>query len=368
MHNTEFVVDLEAIAHNLDTVRRRGGGRACIAAVKANAYGHGAVPVARRLEPLVEGFGVATVGEALELRAAGITCMVLKLSPANVDELPAAVGADVSLVVGAPEQVPQIAAAARASGTTARVHLKIDTGMHRVGVAPEQAADVARAIVDEEALRLEGVMTHFAVADVEEGDAFTALQRARFVRAVAAVRAVSDVRWVHSGNSAGILNHDLGDDTAIRPGIALYGSAPERNLDEPGLLRPCARWTTRVTGVRRIAEGEGISYGLTWHAPRDTTVATLAVGYGDGYSRLLSNRGRVLIGGRAHAVVGRVCMDQTLVDLGDRDDVRPGDEVVLLGASGDERITPQELADCMGTIPYEVTCLVTGRVPRRHVG
>lgn len=367
MPSTEFVVDLRAIARNLETVRTRGGGRAVIAAVKADAYGHGLVPVAKHLEPDVLGFGVATVHEALTLRAAGIGCMLLKLSPALAEELPSAIAGDVSLVVGSLRSIDVIADAARELGKVTKVHLSIDTGMRRVGVMPDEARAAAVAIAHNPHLHLEGVMTHYAVSDVEEGREFTGQQHDRFAQAVADVKQVCDVQWVHSGNSGAILNHDLGDDNAIRPGIALYGSAPDLNRDEPGLLEPVARWTSRVTLVKHINEGDGVSYGLTWRAPRDTTIATVAVGYGDGFSRLNSSRGRVLIDGHSYPVVGRVCMDQILVDLGPDSEITEGAEVVLLGASGDERITTHELADLMGTIPYEVTCLVTPRVTRRYV-
>ncbi|WP_297742207.1 alanine racemase [uncultured Tessaracoccus sp.] len=367
MPPTEFVVDLRAIARNLETVRARGGGRAVIAAIKADAYGHGMVPVAKHLEPHVLGFGVATVPEALTLREAGIGCMLLKLSPALAEELPGAIAGDVSLVIGSLRSIDVIADAARELGKIAEVHLSVDTGMHRVGIMPDDARAAAVAIADNPHLHLDGVMTHYAVSDVEDGREFTRQQHARFAQAVAEVKQVCDVQWVHSGNSGAILNHDLGDDNAIRPGIALYGSAPELNRHEQGLLEPAARWTSRVALVKPVKEGDGVSYGLTWHAPRDTTIATVAVGYGDGFSRLNSSRGRVLIDGRSYPVVGRVCMDQILVDLGPESGITEGAEVVLLGASGDERITTHELADLMGTIPYEVTCLVTQRVTRRYV-
>lgn len=367
MPSSELVVDLQAISHNLAVMRARGGGRAVIAAVKADAYGHGLIPVARHLQPEVAGFGVATVGEALALRDAGVSCMVLKLSPPTTDELPAAIAGDVSIVAGSLRGIAALADAARSAGKVANVHLGVDTGMRRIGVAPGEAKEAAIAIASSPHLHCEGVMTHFAVADVESGRAFTELQRERFVEAVAAVREVCEPEWIHSGNSAGVLNHDLGDDNAIRPGIALYGSAPELNLDEEGLLEPVARWTSHVTLVKQVRQGDGVSYGLTWQAPHDTTVATVAVGYGDGYSRLNSSKGRVLIDGRAYPVVGRVCMDQILVDLGPDATVSEDAEVVLLGTSGTERITPQEIADVMGTIPYEVTCLITQRVPRRYL-
>lgn len=366
MSPTELVVDLAAISHNLAVLRARGGGRAMFPAVKANAYGHGLVAVARHIEPEVEGLSVATVGEGVALREAGIVKPILKLSPACVDELPAAVEHDLWLVIGSLDGIDDVASAARDAGKRVDVHLKIDTGMRRVGVQPGDAAEAARRIVAHPELRLAGVMTHYALADVEEGREFTSLQRARFDEAVDAVLAVTDVEWIHSGNSAAILGHDLGRDNAMRPGIAMYGSAPEMQLGEEDLLAQVVRWTAPITLVKRVAAGDGVSYGLTWAPERDTTIATVAVGYGDGYSRANSSRGRVLVGGRSCPVVGRVCMDQILVDLGPDGGASPGDEVVLLGEDGDERITVQEVADLMGTIPYEVTCLITPRVPRRH--
>lgn len=363
---TELIVDLGAISRNLDVVRARGGGRSVFLAVKADAYGHGLVPVARYVENQVAGFGVATVAEGIELRSAGITRPILKLSPALPDELPAAIEHRLSLVVGYPEAVDALAAAARERGRVVDVHLKIDTGMGRVGVRPEQARAVTDAIVARPALRLAGVMTHLAMSDIVSGHDYTVEQLRLFRQAVAEVTARTPVEWVHSANSGAILNHELAGDNAIRPGIAVYGSAPEANLGEEGLLEQVATWTARVTQVRAVRAGEPVSYGATWRAPADTRVATVAVGYGDGYSRLLSSRGRVLHDGRSLPVVGRVCMDQILVDVGDAP-VAPGDAVVLLGNSGEERITPQEIADLMGTIPYEVTCLITQRVPRRYI-
>lgn len=367
MPTNEFVVDLRAISRNLETVRTRGGGRAVIAAVKGDAYGHGLLPVAKHIEPQVMGFGVATATEAITLREAGISRLILKLTPPFPDELPTLIRHDVSLAIGSLRNIAPAAEAARRLNTVAKLHLNIDTGIHRVGIAPEDVRQAVEEISADPHLHLEGVMTHFAVADVEEGREFTALQRERFVEAVARVREICDVEWVHSGNSAGALNHDLGDDNAIRPGIALYGSAPEMNRAETGLLEQVARWTSRITLVKTVQAGEGVSYGLTWRAPQDTRIATVTVGYGDGFSRLNSSRGRVLIDGRSYPVVGRVCMDQILVDLGPDSNVQEDAEVVLLGASGDQRITPQDMADLMGTIPYEVTCLVTSRVRRRYL-
>lgn len=363
---TRLDVDLGAISRNLELLRTRAAGRAAFVAVKANAYGHGLVEVARHLEGQVAGFGVATVEEGQQLRDAGITVRILKLSATIPDELPAAIAAGLTLVVGSPEGIGAAARAAEQAGTIVDVHLKIDTGMRRIGVEPDDALASARAIADAPSLRLDGLMTHLAIADTEDGRDTTARQLATFRRIVDEVTTdVGPVPWIHSANSAGILNHPLDGDNAIRPGIAMYGSAPEMNRDD-GDLEPVSRWTTRVTMVKRVAAGEPVSYGHTWTS-RDTWIGTIAVGYGDGYSRLNSNRGRVLIDGETYPIVGRVCMDQSLIDLGEHTDVQVGDEVVLMGSSGEEHISVQEIADVMGTIPYEVTCLITPRVERRYV-
>ena len=182
--------------------------------------------------------------------------------------------------------------------------------------------------------------------------------------AVAARR--GPVELVHLANSGGVLAHPETWFSMVRPGIMIYGSLPDPGVPRTVPLAPALRWTTRVSFVKPVAAGEGVGYGLTWTAPRDTVLATIPVGYGDGYSRLLSNRGRVLIGGEPHPIAGRVCMDQTMVDVGPESAVRPGDEVVLVGRSGAHEIPVQELADHMGTIPYEVTCLIAPRVTRRH--
>lgn len=356
MGPTELLVDLDAISRNLRRLRDRCGGLPAIAAVKANAYGHGLVAVARHLEQEVAAFGVATVEEGARLRQAGITRPILKFSPALDDELPDAIAAGMDLTITSLEGVEAVSRAARAAGVVVGVTLKVDTGMRRIGVEPDDAPAIARTIRSHPGLRLDGIATHFAVADEPDGRDFTERQIAVFRRVVDATRAeAGDIAWVHTANSAGILGYDLDGDTAIRPGLALYGG---------GLLEPVARWTTRVLYVKRVRAGETVSYGRTWTAPEDTMVATLATGYGDGFSRLNSNRGRVLIRGASYPVIGRVCMDQTMVDLGGDTDVAAGDEVVLMGEDGDERIGVEELAEVMGTIPYEVTCLITPRVRR----
>ncbi len=362
-------VDLDAITSNLAAVRARVGGRLVLAAVKADAYGHGAVPVARQIQATAAAdyLGVATVGEGVELREAGIRLPILKLSPCCRDEIAAAVVAELTITVADEAGIRDVAAAAAAHDRTARVHLKVDTGMRRVGCPPAAAPALAEAVDAAPGLALEGVFSHLAVSDVPEGADFTAAQIATFSRTVAEITAVrGPVTITHLANSGGILGHPDSWFDMVRPGITVYGSYPDPGSPRSVEIAPALSWHTRVMFVKPVAAGETVSYGRTWTAPRDTWVATLAVGYGDGFNRLLSNRGRVLIGGRAYPIVGRVCMDQTMVDLGPQTDVRAGDEVILIGRDGECEITAADLARLTDTIPYEVTCVITHRVRRLY--
>ncbi len=368
----ELTVDLDAINRNLRLVARLAGGRTVLVAVKADAYGHGLVPVARSIEAAgtAQWLGVATVSEALRLRAAGVALPILKFTITLPDELPAALGAGIVFTVGDLESVTHLQEAAAAAGVVADVHLKLDTGMRRIGAEPGDAVHLARLLHAHPHTRLGGVYTHLPVSDVASGDDFT---RQQFATLMAAAQDISEqvgvTTWVHAANSGAVLRHDLAGTSMVRPGIMVYGSYPDPAPPHAHALDSVARWTSRMAFIKKVAAGETVGYGRTWTAPRDTWVGTVAVGYGDGYSRQLSNRGRMLIDGRSHPIVGRVCMDQTMIDLGPEDPtVSVGDEVVLMGHSGADEITVEEIADLMGTITYEVTCLISPRVPRRHVG
>lgn len=359
------------IRRNLGVVRARvGPGRKILAAVKADAYGHGAVAVSRMIErtAAADWLGVATVGEGRQLRDAGVRLPILKLSHAlSPAEAQAALADRLALTVVDAAGIDAAAAAAGLLGVTADLHLKLDTGMRRIGAEPEEAAALARRVDAAPGLRLQGVFSHLPVADTDDGRAYTRGQVARFAAAVADVeRARGPVELVHLANSGAVLMHPDSWFSMVRPGIMLYGSYPDPTTDRAAPLAPGLTWTTEVSFVKKVPAGETVGYGRTWTAPRDTWIGTIPVGYGDGYSRLLSNRGRVLIRGSSRPVAGRVCMDQTMVDLGmgDAPEAAVGDEVVLLGRSGPAEITCEELADLMGTIPYEVTCLLTARVGR----
>ena len=372
LYATHAEINLHALTVNARALRERAGGRKVLAAVKANAYGHGAVNVAHVLERrrLVDWFGVATVPEGIELRDAGVSLPILKLSHSFPEELAEQLAADITptVVDGASAVL-----VARVAGDMGRVnvHLAVDTGMGRIGCTPEDAVPVARRI-DELGLVLEGVFTHLPVSDTPEGHDFTVDQLRLFADTVAAIQAdraargLPPVPLVHGGASAAVLGHDLAGLTMVRPGVSLYGMYPDPTTPRTVDLEPVMSVHSRVSMVKRVPAGATVGYGRTWRAPTDRWIATVPIGYGDGFSRLNSNVGRMLVNGRSFPIAGRVCMDQTMLDLGAEDDhgVRPGNKVIILGADGDQRITADELAERARTINYEVTTLVTPRVTR----
>jgi alanine racemase len=308
---------------------------------------------------------VALVEEAAELRDAGLDAPVLLLSEARRSEWDDVVALGARATVYTPEGI--VAAGEAAAGGSLPVHLKVDTGMHRVGAQPDDALALARAVVDHPSLVLEGVWTHCAVADEPERPV-TAQQLARFDTVLATLaEAGIEPALVHAANSAGGIAHPGARRSLVRAGIAIYGIAPSPELDGAVALRPALSLRSEVSFVKRVAEGEGISYGLRHTFERDTTVATVPIGYADGVRRRLGLLGQeVLIGGRRHPIVGVVTMDQLMVDCGD-EEVALGDEVVLLGRQGDEVVTANEWAARLGTIGYEITCAIGPRVPRRYL-
>ena len=360
------------IEHNLRGIRARVGDRLVLAAVKANAYGHGAAAVSQMIERTgaADWLGVATVEEGLQLRDAGVSLPILKFSPTrDVDDVTRALLAGITLSVVDEASIAQVAAAADALDLSeVAVHLKVDTGMRRVGAEPADAPALAASIAGHPRLRLQGVFSHLPISDSPAGDEFTRQQAALFADTAAAIEAeVGPVELKHLANSGGVLGHPETWFDLVRPGIMIYGSLPDPLAQRTVDLRPGLEFTTRVSFVKPVAAGETIGYGRTFAAPADTWIATIPAGYGDGYSRLLSNRGRVLIGGVSYPIAGRVCMDQTMIDLGPEPVAAVGDEAVLIGRRGDAEITAENVAELMGTIPYEVTCLITQRVTREAI-
>jgi len=371
LYQTHALIHLDHIRANLLAIRAAvGPARKLLVAVKANAYGHGAVAVARLAEAAgAEWLGVATVPEGLQLREAGIGLEILKLSPAFPEEMAAAVRAGLTLTVCDQANVEALEAVCAALPGQASVHMAVDTGMARIGVQPLLAAGLARFIQDQcPHLRLQGCFTHLPVSDAAD-PTYTQAQVVRFRAAVTAVEEAlgHPLDLVHCANSGAVLGHPEAWLDLVRPGIMVYGFYPDAGTPRSIPLLPGLSLVTRVSFLKQVTAGTRVGYGLTWAAPVDTWIATLPVGYADGFNRLFSNRGRVLLRGRSHPVVGRVCMDQTMVDLGPQTDVEVGDEAVLIGRSGEQEITVDEWAMVLGTITYEVTCQINGRVERIYI-
>jgi alanine racemase len=366
----EALVDLGAIEHNVRLLCEQAGSAQVMAVVKADGYGHGAAQTARAaLAAGAAELGVATADEALALRAAGITAPVLAwLHPPGVDFGPALL-ADVQIAVSSQVQLDELLDAARRTGRTATVTVKVDTGLNRNGVPPAQYSSILTALrraVAEEAVVLRGLMSHMVYAD-QPANSVNNLQAQRFSDMLAHARDQGvhfDVAHL-SNSSATMSRPDLAFDM-VRPGIAVYGLSPVPELGDMGLV-PAMTVKCPVALVKSIRAGESVSYGHTWTAERDTNLALLPVGYADGVFRSLGGRLEVMINGRRRPGVGRICMDQFVVDLGPgRTDVTEGDEAILFGPGVNGEPTAQDWADLLGTIHYEVVTSPRGRITKTY--
>jgi len=361
-------VDLDAIAHNAALVRRLiGHGRLC-AVVKADAYGHGAPAACHALAAAgAHMFAVASAEEAVELREAGIGHPILLLGPVASDDIEALLDHDLIACIAEEAFACELAARALARRTRAPVHVKVDTGMHRVGFDWETAAGAFLRVRRLAGLRVTGIFTHFACADADDL-AFSREQVRRFRSVLCQLQTAGiEPPFAHAANSCGLLRLPEARFDGVRPGLILYGLRPRADLAPGADLRPALSIRTRVAHCRRVRRGEKIGYGHTYAAWRDSVIGVLPVGYDDGYVRGFSNAGEVLVRGRRVPVVGRVCMDQTLVDLTDVPGARVGEDVVLYGQQGAGRIGIEEMAARIGRIPYELTCAVGRRVRREFV-
>jgi len=360
-------IDLGAICHNYRILREAVGDQVKVMAViKANAYGHGMVECAKALAQIgAEHFAVAIAEEGIELRLAGIQGEILVLGPSTPRAAREAIRYGLTQTAFTPEMIACLNAEAEALGLDALVHVKIDTGMNRIGLRTcEEAQAMADALRKAPHVKATGVYTHFADADDPESpealNAFSQTQLERFET----LRRYFDAP-AHAANSAVGLIAPNAFFGMVRQGISLYGYPPVKTSLP---FRPALSWTTEVTHVKTVSRGDTIGYGRTYEAPRDMRVATIAVGYGDGYHRACSGRSRVLIHGQYAPIVGRVCMDQTMVDVTDIPECLPGDEAVLIGCQGENAITAEDVARWAQTISYEVLLAVTPRVPREYTG
>ena len=360
-------IDLTALRENYEYIRRTVGGPVC-AVVKADAYGHGAVPVARLLEKRCAFFGVSSMSEALELRDAGITRPILILGYTPPEAFPDAVHLGIRPAIFRREDGEALSRAAVEAGVSAAFHFAVDTGMSRIGFQVTEAdADICAEIAALPGLTPEGLFSHFATADcwnlsraraqAERFDAFDAMLKRRGVR----------IPIRHLNNSAGLMNFDRHYEM-VRSGIVTYGLYPSDEVDAGLLpLTPAMRLLSRVSYVKPLPPGREISYGGTFVTSRPTVVATVPVGYADGYRRSLSGRFYVLIHGKRAPILGRVCMDQMMVDVTDIPGVQAGDTVTLVGTDGDETISMEDIAAAAGSFNYEFACGISRRVPRVYL-
>ncbi len=358
-------VDLEAIRGNVNTIRKITGAEV-MAVVKANAYGHGAVPAARAaLEGGATWFGVARRDEALELREAGLDCPILVLGYLPKEHIKDMIRHRVSLTVWTLDHIREIAARASELHSPAQVHLKIDSGMGRLGNFPETALSVAQAALQEEYIQLQGVFSHLARADENDPEP-TARQEEIFEDALSMLKGKGiHPPYIHLANSAASLTRPSAYYNIVRPGISIYGLPPSSAVQLPDSFRRALTWKTVLANIKTLPPGHGVSYGHEYVTKKREMIGALPLGYADGYRRIDGNE--VLIHGQKCPVIGRVCMDQCMIKLEHIDNPRVDDEVVLIGKQGESEITADEIARTWGTINYEVICAISDRVPRLYL-
>jgi alanine racemase len=365
-------IDLAALAANFRVIRQRvGPGVKVMAAVKANAYGHGAVECARRLEAEgVDWFGVALPEEGVELRGAGIAEPILCLAGFWEGQEALCLQERLTPVVYRLDMIESLDRAARDHGVVADAHLKVDTGMGRLGVRAEALPEFCDALARCQNLRLDGLMTHLAAADDPKCEDFTKTQLDRFAQAVSVLRERGFTpTYLHVANSAAAFAFPESRANMVRPGATLYGFVRDvlpPNIPAP-LLRPVISVRSRIMLLKKVDKGEKLGYGCTYESTRESLIATLPIGYDDGYPRALSNRGQVIVRGKLAPVVGRVSMDLTLVDVTDVAGVSLNDQVTLLGKEGELVVTAEDIAELAGTISYEISCGISNRVPRVYL-
>lgn len=364
-------INKDAIRHNFNEIMKSlPKGVKVMPVIKADGYGHGASVFAQELCSYADYFAVAIIEEALALRKDGIKTPILLLGYTFPQLFETAIENDITVTVHTIEDANTLSAVAKKLGKTAKIHIAVDTGMSRVGFFPtEENADIVKQISSLDALFLEGMFTHYSTADEEDRN-FTNLQTERFIefKKMLSDRGVN-IEICHSANSAAIIQHKQFCFDMVRPGIILYGLEPSEEVKKDSLkLKPVMEFESHIAFLKTIKKGDTVSYGRTFTAEKEMKIATIPVGYADGYPRLLSNKGRVIIGGSYAPVVGRICMDQFMVDVTHIDNVSVGDKVTLMGRQGELFISADEIARHAQTINYEIVCGIGKRVPRVEVG
>jgi len=366
---TRAEINLDALEHNFTCIKERTGKEAKIlAVVKANAYGHGAIEISQALQELgVDFLGVATCEEGIELRTASITTPIILLAGSFSGQATAVLQHDLIPVVYNLESARELSQHAHQSKRRVKIHVKIDTGMGRLGVVPPATNHFFENLTELPGLEIEGILTHLADTnqDNHSGVDFTRRQVALFKQQIEELhnRGIHP-QYTHLANSAAIIGKQLDTFNLVRPGIMLYGAYPAKTLTQMIDLQPVMSLTTKIIALKTVPEGTSISYGRTFTCTRESLIATLPIGYADGYTRSLSNRGEVLIRGRRAPVVGVVCMDMAMIDATEIPGVSLGDDVVLMGSQAHESITAEDIAEKMGSIAYEFLCGIGQRVPR----
>ena len=365
---TQAKIDLDAVEYNYNSVRNKlPDGKKLLAVVKADAYGHGAAELAELLDGKCDFFGVACIEEALELKNAGIVSPILILGSVFEDCYDLVVKYDFRIPIFSLEDAEALSNEAVRQGKTVPFHFCIDTGMSRIGFqVSEESADICKQITQLDNITAEGLFSHFATAD-EKDLTKTEKQRELFIRFADMLQDRGiEIPIKHLNNSAGIMNFEEHFDMC-RMGIVTYGMYPSDDIDKSLLdIKPVMTWTSSVSHIKTLEPGREISYGGTYKTTDFTRVATVPIGYADGYPRCLSNKGCVLIGGKYAKILGRVCMDQFMVDVTDIDDVKIGDEVVLVGRQGDSTLTMEQVSGLAHSFNYELPCRISRRVPRAY--
>jgi alanine racemase len=362
-------IDLSAIAHNLRQIGSCLSGRTrTLAVVKSDAYGHGAVPVAKTLAAAgADMLGVVLVSEGAELRREGVTAPILVLGGITPQQAQDVVEHDLTQVVFSAEVADALSRRAKASGRQVGVHVKVDTGMGRLGLKPEELIPFLNALLKMDNIKVQGLLTHLAYADGSDAE-YMARQAKLFnsLRSGAREMGLHDLIG-HCANSACVPNFpDLHMDM-VRAGIMLYGVPPARGVEAHLYLKPAMSWVSRIIHIQEWEKGKSISYNRTFRTNRTSRIATISIGYSRGYCSFLSNRGKLLVGGRVVPIVGKVCMDMSMADVTDAGEVEIGEEVLAMGRQGDQEITAQDIAEAFGGSPYEVLCMAGKCNPRVYI-
>lgn len=363
-HRTAVVIDLDRIKHNIEAIKSKIGDARLLGVIKADAYGHGVVEVAKEIEHDCAFFGVAVIEEAIELRKAGFTTPILVLGRVEPYYSDLLVKYDIRPSIFSLEDAKSLSDEAVRQGKTALYHIAVDTGMSRIGFQVTQAdADICKEIAKLPGIAAEGVFTHFATAD-EKDLTKTLRQKEKFGKFVEMLSARGiDPQIKHTNNSAGVMNFDDHYDL-VRAGIVIYGMYPSEDLDKSKLgVLPAMKWIAEISHVKTLEAGREVSYGGTYITKKETVVATVPVGYADGYPRSLSNIGKVMVNGKPAPIIGRVCMDQFMIDVTHIPDVKVGDEVTLVGNG----LTMEEVSNAAHSFNYELPCRIARRVPRIYI-